>query len=90
VSSYWLFAVTLPNHIPATANSLLPGGRMNLVSSSVSSLEHRYGFNKTKLGVMLAMSDVIACVVSMPISSYGNKASVSKARMLALFYLVAG
>jgi hypothetical protein len=32
-----------------------------LVASSASSLERRYGFSKTRLGVLLSTSDIIAC-----------------------------
>ena len=48
---WWLFSYSF------FVNMMASG----LVASSVSSLERRYGFSKTRLGVLLSTSDVVAC-----------------------------
>ncbi len=59
-----------------------------LVSSSVSSLERRYGFTKTMLGVLLATTDVVSCVCAMPVGLLGTRPRAHKAHWIATFYVL--
>ncbi len=59
-----------------------------LVSSSASSLERRYGFSKTRLGVLLAFTDVISCVCAMPIGHLGSRPRAHKGTWLSVMYVI--
>lgn len=57
-----------------------------ILASVVTTLQKQYGFSSTKMGVLLALSDAIACALAIFTGHYGarlNKARVSAAGFIA-------